>query len=142
MSDQTRLLTQIDRCADNLPILMHDTQIRINYAVAAGDLDDVKMLRGQMKDINFALGAILDHQIAQIDGSENMKKAIAGFTSVNKFITTEMSKLQDLQEFVTALSSLLGNLNTAVGIALKKAAPGGASGGGAPPAAGSGQNQN
>jgi ATP-dependent Lon protease len=117
---------------------MHDTQLRINQAVAAGALDDVKMLRNQMKEINFALGTILDHQVAQIDNSETMKKAISAFASVNKAITTELSKLQDLQKFITALNSLLGNLNTAVGIALKKAAPGGAAGGGTPAAGGSG----
>lgn len=87
--------------------------------MTAGEDDSAKALRVRMREINFALGAILDRQIAEIDSSADMKNAIAGFSGVNKSITTQMNRLKDLQKFVTALNSLLGNLNTAVGIALK-----------------------
>jgi hypothetical protein len=129
MSDRNTLLAQIDECGNNLSNLMHDTQLRINAAVAAGKLDDADALRNQMQEISFALTAILDRQIAQIENSASMKKAIAGFAAVNKSITTELNKIQSLQDYVTALNSLLGNLNTAVGIALKQPAPAGGGGG-------------
>lgn len=130
MTDEERLEKQIAQCGDNLPKLMHDTQVQINAAVGAGDLDDAQTLRARMRDINFAFGKILDGQIAQIDSSDDMKKAIAGFAAVNKAIKTQLDAIKTIQSFVDTLNSLLGTLNTAVGIAFKKSASGGAGDGG------------
>jgi len=128
MSAADQLLNAINQCGVKLLKLMHDTQVQLNDDVAAGNLHDAGVLRAKMQDISFTLGEVLNHQLTDIDTSQDMKKAIAAFSVVNKSITATLNELSNVNKFVTSLNSVLGDVNTALGLALKKPGAGGAGG--------------
>jgi len=128
MSAADQLLNAINQCGVKLLKLMHDTQVQLNDDVAAGNLHDAGVLRAKMQDISFTLGEVLNHQLTDIDTSQDMKKAIAAFSVVNKSITATLNELSNGNKFVTSLNSVLGDVNTALGLALKKPGAGGAGG--------------
>jgi len=128
MSAADQLLNAINQCGVKLLKLMHDTQVQLNDDVAAGNLHDAGVLRAKMQDISFTLGEVLNHQLTDIDTSQDMKKAIAAFSVVNKSITATLKELSNVNKFVTSLNSVLGDVNTALGLALKKPGAGGAGG--------------
>ena len=128
MSAADQLLNAINQCGVKLLKLMHDTQVQLNDDVAAGNLHDAGVLRAKMQDISFTLGEVLNHQLTDIDTSQDMKKAIAAFSVVNKLITATLKELSNVNKFVTSLNSVLGDVNTALGLALKKPGAGGAGG--------------
>jgi hypothetical protein len=128
MSAADQLLNAINQCGVKLLKLMHDTQVQLNDDVAAGNLHDAGVLRAKMQDISFTLGEVLNHQLTDIDTSQDMKKAIAAFSVLNKSITATLNELSNVNKFVTSLNSVLGDVNTALGLALKKPGAGGAGG--------------
>jgi len=128
MSAADQLLNAINQCGVKLLKLMHDTQVQLNDDVAAGNLHDAGVLRAKMQDISFTLGEVLNRQLTDIDTSQDMKKAIAAFSVVNKSITATLNELSNVNKFVTSLNSVLGDVNTALGLALKKPGAGGAGG--------------
>jgi len=128
MSAADQLLNAINQCGVKLLKLMHDTQVQLNDDVAAGNLHDAGVLRAKMQDISFTLGEVLNHQLTDIDTSQDMKKAIAAFSVVYKSITATLNELSNVNKFVTSLNSVLGDVNTALGLALKKPGAGGAGG--------------
>jgi hypothetical protein len=128
MSAADQLLNAINQCGVKLLKLMHDTQVQLNDDVAAGNLHDAGVLRAKMQDISFTLGEVLNRQLTDIDTSQDMKKAIAAFSVLNKSITATLNELSNVNKFVTSLNSVLGDVNTALGLALKKPGAGGAGG--------------
>jgi len=128
MSAADQLLNAINQCGVKLLKLMHDTQVQLNDDVAAGNLHDAGVLRAKMQDISFTLGEVLNRQLTDIDTSQDMKKAIAAFSVLNKSITATLNELSNVNKFVTSLNSVLGDVNTALGLALKKPGAGGAAG--------------
>jgi len=135
MSDQTDLKNAIGQCESCLEPLLDDVQAGLNNAIAAGQADLAQTLLSQFRQLSFAIGAISDQKIAQIDSSAEMQKAIAGFQGVNKSVTAQLNQLKSLQTFVNTLNSILGPLNTAIGIAFKKSSTGAAQSAATSPAA-------
>src|SRR4029078_11930587 len=128
MSAADQLLNAINQCGVKLLKLMHDTQVQLNDDVAAGNLHNAGVLRAKMQDISFTLGEVLNRQLTDIDTSQDMKKAIAAFSVLNKSITATLNELSNVNKFVTSLNSVLGDVNTALGLARKKPGAGGAGG--------------
>jgi hypothetical protein len=126
MSDETDLKNAIDQCESCLEPLLDDVQARLNDAIAAGQSDLAQTLLIQFRQLSFAIGAISDQKIVQIDSSAEMAKAIAGFQGVNKSVTAQLNQLKPLQTFVNTLNSILGPLNSAIGIAFNKSSTGAA----------------
>jgi hypothetical protein len=124
MSNDDDLKNAIERCKDSLATLIDDADAKLDDALAARQSDLALKLRDQLRQLSDALSTILNRQLVQIDSSAQMQKAIAGFTGINKSISAQLSELKPLQSFVDALNSILGPLNTAIGIAFNKSSTG------------------
>jgi hypothetical protein len=118
------LKSAIDQCKHSLPTLIDDTDAKLDDALAARQSDLALKLRDQLRQLSDALSTILNQQLIEIDSSAQMQKAIAGFTGINKSISAQLSELKPLQSFIDALNSILGPLNTAIGIAFNKSSAG------------------
>lgn len=124
MSNVDDLKNAIEQCKDSLATLIDDTDAKLDDALTARQSDLALKLRDQLRQLSDALSTILNRQLVQIDSSAQMQKAIAGFTGINKSISAQLSELKPLQSFVDALNSILGPLNTAIGIAFNKPSTG------------------
>jgi hypothetical protein len=126
MDDSAKLSIQINECSNNFPALFDEIQQRQNDALAQKKFDVWDKLQKALLTLNNVHRVIIIHELAKIENSKQMKRAIAGFAAVNVAIKNELKSISNLQSFVTALNTLLGNLNTAVTIALNKPASGNA----------------
>ena len=120
MHDATKLSIQINECAHNFPALFEEIQQRQNVALAQGQFGVWDKLQRALIALNADHRAIINHELAEIENSAKMRKAIAGFAAVNAAIENQLKTISDLKSFVTVLNTLLGNLNSGVTIALNK----------------------
>jgi hypothetical protein len=119
---QGLLSVQIDACADALPDLIRTTRVRSNAAIVAGDLDSAMALDTLSLRYSQQFSTVLQHQLAEIDDSAQMKDLIKQFADVNRTINNELQSIADIARFIEVATGVANALDKAIGFALKAAA--------------------
>ena len=118
---QGLLSIQIDACADALPDLIRTTRARSNAAIVAGDIDSATSLDALSLRYSQQFATVLQHQLVQIDDSDQMKDLIKQFADVNRTINDELQSISDIKRFIEIGIGVANALDQAIGIALKAA---------------------
>jgi hypothetical protein len=118
---QGLLSVQIDACADALPDLIRTTRAQSNAAIVAGDLDSAASLDTLSSRYSQQFSTVLQHQLVQIDDSDQIKDLIKQFADINRTINDELQSISDIKKFIEIATGVANALDQAIGIALKAA---------------------